>query len=284
MPFTSLVPTEELANHLDDPDWIVFDCRFTLSAPDLGYEHYLHDHVTGAHYAHLDNHLSSPITSTSGRHPLPDKDKFVQWLRYNGVNNNSQVVVYDESFGAMAGRLWWLLKWVGHDAVALLDGCYPKWRREGHQTSHELPVVKASNFQANFRDDMIVNASEILDLTQSNDQIILIDARAEDRFSGEREMLDKVAGHIPGAINFPYEDNLDMGGDFLSSEELKQQFNSLINENAPEKVIHMCGSGVTACHNMIAMEAAGLTGSKLYVGSWSEWITDPGRPVATGEE
>lgn len=284
MSFTSLVSTEELAKHLDDPDWIVFDCRFTLTAPESGREHYLHDHIEGARYVHLDNDLSSPITPRTGRHPLPDKDKFVQWLRNNGVSNNSQVVVYDESFGAMAGRLWWLLKWAGHDAVALLDGCYPKWRREGHKTSHELPETKSSNFEANFRDEMIISADEVLEFVNGNNKAVLIDARAEERFSGDIEMLDKVAGHIPGAINFPYEDNLDMGGDFLSAEELKEQFNNITNSKTPDKVIHMCGSGVTACHNMIAMEAAGLDGSKLYPGSWSEWITDTTRPVLTGEE
>ncbi len=284
MSYTSFVSTHVLAEHLGDPDWIVFDCRFTLTAPEVGREHYLHDHVEGARYAHLDNDLSSSITPTTGRHPLPDKDQFVQWLRENGVTNNSQVVVYDESFGAVAGRLWWLLKWAGHDAVALLDGGYPKWRREGNKTSHELPEVTPSNFQANFRDDMIVSSDDVLEFVNGNNKIVLIDARAEERFSGDIEMLDKVAGHIPGAINFPFEDNLDMGGDFLSVEELKEQFNDLMKDSSPDKVIHMCGSGVTACHNIIGMEAAGLAGSKLYVGSWSEWITDSSHPIATGEE
>ena len=284
MSFTSLVSTEELARHLDDPDWIVFDCRFTLTAPEAGREQYLHEHIEGARYAHLDDDLSSPITPQTGRHPLPDKDKFVQWLRANGVTNNSQVVVYDDIFGAVAGRLWWLLKWAGHDAVALLDGCYPKWCREGHKTSQELPNITPSNFQASFRDNMLASSDDVLEFVNGNSKIVLIDARAEERFTGEIEMLDKVAGHIPGATNFVYEDNLDMGGDFLPADELKEQFNELTKGNTPDKVIHMCGSGVTACHNMIAMESIGLSGSRLYVGSWSEWITDGSRPVATGEE
>ena len=284
MSYTSLVSTDVLADHLTDPDWIVFDCRFTLTAPDSGYEQYLQEHIDGARYAHLDNDLSSPITESTGRHPLPDKKQFVQWLRSNGVNNNSQVVVYDESFGAMAGRLWWLLKWAGHDAVALLDGSYPKWRREGHKTSHDLPVIAESDFKADFRDEMIASSDEVHEFVKGNKQAVLIDARAEERFSGEIELLDKVAGHIPGAINFMYEDNLDMGGNLLPANELKEQFEGLMSGVKPEQVIHMCGSGVTACHNMIAMEAAGLYGSKLYIGSWSEWITAPDRPVATGDE
>lgn len=281
MTYTTLVSTETLAQHLDDPDWVVFDCRFTLSDPSAGRAAYDAGHIPGARYAHLDDDLSSPVTKTSGRHPLPDPkvlaDKLGQW----GVDAGKQVVVYDDTFGAMAVRMWWLLHWLGHEHVALLDGVYPVWLREKRPVTQELPVISPAQFEARPDDGLWLDAPAVQSGLEAG--AVLVDARAEERFSGEVEPLDTVAGHVPGAINLPWEDNLDMGGTFLPPAELNELYLDLLDGREPEQLIHMCGSGVTACHNVLAMEHAGLSGSRLYAGSWSEWIRDPSRPVATGE-
>lgn len=279
MPHTTLVSTEELGKHLDDPHWIVFDCRFTLSDTEAGRRAYEEDHIPGARYAHLDDDLSSPVTAKTGRHPLPDPDALTQKLGDWGVDESVQVVVYDDSFGSMAARLWWLLRWLGHEQVALLDGGYQKWRREGRPITPDLPQITSTTFKARRRDALWID-SDAVAKAMADGGHVLIDARSEERFSGEVEPLDKVAGHIPGAVNVPYEDNLDISTDFLPPAELRPLYEQLLHGVGPEKVIHMCGSGVTACHNVLAMEHAGLRGARLYAGSWSEWITDPGRSVA----
>lgn len=282
MKFTTLVSTGQLAQHLGDANWVVFDCRFTLTDAEAGRRAYAQGHIPGARYAHLDQDLSSPVTPSTGRHPLPDPavlaDKLGRW----GVGPATQVVVYDDSFGAMAVRMWWLLRWFGHDAVALLDGGYPKWAREKRPVTAELPTPIPAVFTPHPHDEMWVDAAEVARATQAEDRLV-IDARPEQRFSGESEPLDKVAGHIPDSINWPFEENLDMDGTLLPAEELRSAYQVLLKDTPPEQVIHTCGSGVTACHNLLAMEVAGLTGAKLYPGSWSEWITDPSRPVAKGE-
>lgn len=284
MKYTTLISTEQLAQHLDDPDWVVFDCRFTLTNPGAGFQSYLTAHVPGARYAHLDNDLSSEVTPLTGRHPLPDVDVLADKLGKWGVDATRQVVVYDDSFGAMASRMWWILRWLGHDAVALLDGGIQRWQqREKRPVSAELPVIQPTRFNAKPGREMWVSSEE-LDQALQRERILLLDARSEERFNGEIEPLDKVAGHIPGAVNLPFEDNLDLGGAFMTADELSTFYLDTLNGMAAEKVIHMCGSGVTACHNLLAMEHAGMTGAKLYVGSWSEWITDPKRPVVTGED
>lgn len=283
MYINTLVSTEDLARHLEDPQWVVFDCRFTLTDPEAGRRAYAEGHIPGARYAHLDEDLSGPIVpGRTGRHPLPDPavlaDKLYNW----GVGVNKQVVVYDDSFGAMAVRMWWLLRWLGHPAVALLDGGLPKWKREMRPLTTEVPQAVKGNCVCLPEASQIVTAEDVLRVMQGSDELI-IDARPERRFTGEFEPLDPVAGHVPGAINWNFEDNLDIDGTFLPPEALRENFQSLLNGRPPWKVIHMCGSGVTACHNLLAMEIAGLPGSRLYPGSWSEWITDPQRPVATGE-
>lgn len=283
MKHTTLVTIEQLAQHINDPDWIVFDCRFTLTDPDSGYRAYLAGHIPGARYAHLDNDLSSEITATSGRHPLPDPAELARKLGLWGVDNSKQVVVYDDSFGAMAGRMWWLLRWLGHDAVALLDGGTQRWSKLKLPLETGLPVITATNFEAHPAKEMWVDA-ECIEKALGNNECLLIDARSEERFSGEREPLDKVAGHIPGSINFPFEDNLDLDSTFMSAEDLRDTYLELLDGVDPTRVVHLCGSGVTACHSLIAMEHAGLKGARLYPGSWSEWITDPARPVETGDE
>lgn len=278
----TIVSTEQLAQHLQDPDWIIFDCRFTLTNKDLGHQAYQTSHISGARYAHLDDDLSAPVTEKTGRHPLPDvhllSDKLSRW----GVDASKQVVVYDDSFGAMAVKMWWLLRWLGHDNVALLDGGLPKWLKEKRPMTAELPQLIPAKFVAQLHNELQASVAEVAQARQESCRL-LIDARPEQRFTGEREPLDKVAGHIPGSVNWVFDENLDFDGTYLPAEELKEAYLNLLNGVKPEGVIHTCGSGVTACHNMLAMEIAGLPGGKLYPGSWSEWITDPSRPVATGE-
>jgi thiosulfate/3-mercaptopyruvate sulfurtransferase len=282
MKFTTLVSAAQLAQHLNDPDWVVFDCRFTLSDPDSGHRTYQAGHIPGARYAHLNADFSSEVTPTSGRHPLPDSQLLALKLGQWGVDNHKQVVVYDDSLGSMASRMWWVLRWLGHQSVALLDGGVQRWIRDGHPITADPTTIAPAEFTARPDSSMWVDANCIEEALRS-DKCLIIDARAEERFSGEREVLDKVAGHIPGSINLPFEDNLDMGGTYLTAEELREAYLDLLNGVEPQRVVHMCGSGVTACHNVIAMEHAGLKGSRLYPGSWSEWITDPGRPIETGE-
>ena len=282
MKFTTLVSTAQLAQHLDDPEWVVFDCRFTLTDPEAGRRAYGNGHIPGARYAHLDDDLSSPIIPGSGRHPLPDPDVLAQKLGAWGVGPQSQVVVYDDSFGSMAVRLWWLLRWLGHDAVALLDGGLPRWNRDKQALSKETPDIRPAHFHGKPNRNAWVDVAEV-DAARHNPHRRIVDARPEERFTGDIEPLDKIAGHIPHSCNWSFEENLDLGGTLLSAEELRESYLKLLAGLPPENIIHTCGSGVTACHNILAMEAAGLSGSKLYPGSWSEWIADPARPVETGE-
>jgi thiosulfate/3-mercaptopyruvate sulfurtransferase len=282
MYINTLVTTEDLVQHLSDPNWIILDCRFTLTDSEAGLQAYQKNHIPGARYAHLDDDLSAPITASSGRHPLPEPSAFAEKLCNLGIGINKQVVVYDDSFGAMAVRAWWMLRWLGHPAVALLDGGYPKWLREKRPVTAELPELRKGQCACLPEPTQIVSAADVLRALNSGEQLI-IDARPERRFSGEFEPLDPVAGHIPGSINWPFDENLDMDGTYLPPEALRENFQALLKGRPAWQVIHSCGSGVTACHNLLAMEIAGLPGSRLYPGSWSEWIRDPARPVATGE-
>ncbi len=277
MKFTTLVSPDALAQHLRDPHWAVFDCRFALTRPQSGRAAYVKSHIPGARYAHLNEDLSGPITPASGRHPLPDPAALARKLGLWGVGPDTQVVAYDDSFGAMAVRLWWLLRWLGHDAVAVLDGGFPAWQKQGRELTAELPQLHAVEFSPRQDDSLWVDSSAVLDALQR--ERVLIDARQEERYLALIEPFDKVAGHIPGSVNSPFEDNLDLRGNFLTPEELRAQYETLLRGARPGDAIHMCGSGVTACHNLLALEIAGLPGGKLYVGSWSEWINDPSRPI-----
>ena len=277
MTFTTLVSPDQLAQQLHHPQWVVFDCRFALTRPEAGRQAYAKAHIPGARYAHLNEDLSGAITPTSGRHPLPDPGLLAGKLGLWGVDRDKQVVVYDDSFGSMAVRLWWLLRWLGHDAVALLDGGFPAWLRQAGELTAEIPGVHPTQFHAAPDDNLWVDSDAMLEALKQ--KRVIIDARPEERFLALIEPLDKVAGHIPGSLNSPFEDNLDMRGNFRRAEELRAQYESLLHGAPPGEVIHMCGSGVTACHNLLALEIAGLPGGKLYVGSWSEWITDPSRPI-----
>jgi len=278
----TLVGTEELAAHLDDPNWIVFDCRFTLTHPEAGRDSYAKAHIPGARYAHLEEDLSGPQGSNTGRHPLPDPQQLAKRLYHWGVGVNRQVVVYDDSFGSMAVRMWWLLRWLGHPAVAMLDGGLPKWTREKRPLSTDAPAILKGNCVCLPENSQVVSADEVLSASR-DPAMLIIDARPDRRFSGEFEPLDPIAGHIPGSINWSFEENLDIDGTYLPPEALRENYQALLKGRAPWQAIHTCGSGVTACHNLLAMEIAGLPGSRLYAGSWSEWITDPSRPIALGE-
>jgi thiosulfate/3-mercaptopyruvate sulfurtransferase len=282
MYYTTLITTQQLEQHLDDPAWVIVDCRFTLTDTGAGRRAYAAGHLPGARYAHLDDDLSAPKNGGNGRHPLPEPAVFAQTLGRWGIDAGKQVVLYDDSFGAMAVRLWWMLRWMGHDAVALMDGGLPKWQRENRPMTAEIPMVPPAVFTPQVKENMRVDAHVVLAASQSRSELLL-DARPEMRFLGEIEPIDPVAGHVPGAINLPFDDNLDLGGTFLDADELREMYDGLLNGRKPEEVIHMCGSGVTACHNLLAMEIAGLPGAKLYPGSWSEWIADPSHPIATGE-
>jgi thiosulfate/3-mercaptopyruvate sulfurtransferase len=283
MYINTIVDTEELAAHLGDPRWIVLDCRFTLTDPEAGRRAWREAHIPGAHYLHLDEDLSAPVVEgVTGRHPLPDPRAFAEKLCALGVGVNRQVVVYDDSFGSMAVRAWWMLRWLGHPAVAMLDGGYPKWAaREKRPVDNLVPVPHRSVCACLPERGQFVSAEELQSALAQGAK--LIDARPERRFSGDFEPLDPVAGHVPGAINWVFEENLDIDGTYLPPEALRENYQALLAGTPASQVIHMCGSGVTACHNILAMEIAGLPGSRLYPGSWSEWITEPSRPIATGE-
>lgn len=277
--YTTVIDCTTLAQHLQETAWLVVDCRFNLADTEYGRRVYAQGHIPGAHYLHLDDDLSSPITPDSGRHPLPDVEKLAATLRALGLRNNTQVVVYDDNGGAMAGRLWWLLRWMGHQAVAVLDGGWQAWQQQQGTLSPDPPKVPVEgNFQPQLQSGFTVTA---LDLRQANSPWQLVDARAAERFRGEMEPIDPIAGHIPGALNRPLTDNLQ-NGYFKSAGQLRAEWEQVLQGCNLAQIVHMCGSGVTACHNQLAMEVAGLSGTRLYPGSWSEWIRDPQRPIAKG--
>lgn len=280
MTYTTLVSTEALFRHLDDPDWVVFDCRHDLAHPELGAREYARSHVPGARFMHCDTDLSAPPSGRNGRHPLPDPETFARTLGAAGVDRTKQVVAYDAQGSSFAARLWWMLRWLGHDAAAVLDGGWGKWLREERPESSAVPTPAPARFDAAVR-EVPVDAAYVLAHLR-DPSIVVVDARGAERYRGETEPLDPVAGHIPGSINRPIQGNLAAGGVFQSAEALRAQWTPLLGDVAPTGVVHSCGSGVAACHNLLAMEIAGLAGSRLYAGSWSEWCADPARPVATG--
>jgi thiosulfate/3-mercaptopyruvate sulfurtransferase len=280
---STLVSVETLAAHLEDPAWRVFDCRHDLKNTEYGAQAYAKGHVPGALFLHLDRDLSGPMTGKNGRHPLPDIASFARRMSECGVVPETQVVAYDNEGGIFASRLWWMLRWLGHDKVALLDGGLPGWRRAKLPLQVEVPTMAPAQFVPVPRDQQVDTAYVLAHLRSPG--MLLIDARGEDRYAGENETLDPVAGHIPGARNRFYFENLDDAGCFFKpADELRAEFADLLDGRASKTVVQQCGSGVTACHNLLAMEIAGLHGSKLYPGSWSEWCSDPSRPIATGDQ
>jgi len=273
---TTLVTTAQLADHLQQ--WRVFDCRHDLAKPQLGAEQYRQSHIPGAAFASLDTDLSAPKNGRNGRHPLPQPEQFVQWLGANGLRQSDQVVCYDGANGAMAARLWWLLRWVGHQSVAVLDGGFAKWTKEGRPVSAELPQPAPSKYPLSLH----VGAVDVATVQKNLKTLFLLDARAPVRWRGEQEPIDPVAGRIPGAKNRFNMDNVTQDGVFKEKNLLKQELLKVLGNTPASDVVHYCGSGVAACHNLLAMEVAGLPGGKLYAGSWSEWIADPARPQERG--
>ena len=283
MALTTLIATETLATHIDDASFAIVDCRFRLDDPGWGEREYEAAHIPGAVYAHLDRDLSSTPTGTNGRHPLPDPSELRRRLGTFGIAPGVQVVAYDQDTGAFASRLWWLLRWVGHRAVAVLDGGLAKWTAEGRPTRGGIERRKQADFTGERNRDMMVDAATVAQVTNRRDWRLL-DARAPERYRGEVEPIDTKAGHIPTAVNHPFQTNLTAGGTFRSPSELRGQFEASLGSVPPPQIIAYCGSGVTACHNLLAMEHAGLHGAKLYPGSWSEWSADASNPTATGPQ
>ncbi len=281
MAFTTLVSAEETAEHLHDPRWIICDCRHDLADHSAGYRAYRAGHIPGARFLHLDVDLSGPKTGLNGRHPLPHPSTFGLRLGALGIANDSQVVAYDESGGVYASRLWWMLRWVGHAKVAVLDGGWQAWNRAKLPFTVEQPAVEAASFSIRPQQRLEVDSASLQSRLGERSALV-IDARSSDRYRGENETLDPVAGHIPGAVNRFFKLNLGDDGCFRNAAALKTEFVALLSGRAPADIVHQCGSGVTACHNLLAMEVAGLAGSRLYPGSWSEWVSDRRRPVATG--
>ena len=276
-----LVSIERLATHLDDADWIVFDCRHNLAQPEAGLAAYRAGHIPGARFAPLNGDLSGMKSGTNGRHPLPSRETFAAFLVAAGVNRRSTLVAYDATNGLYASRLWWLARWIGHDRVAVLDGGLPAWNAAGFAITDAVPAPVAGDLRIG---ESLVASVETGDVEANlaSQTKRVVDARAPERFRGDVEPLDPVAGHIPHAINRPMARNLAADGRFKSTSELRDEFDALLAGREPDTLIHSCGSGVTACHNLLAMEVAGRPGAALYAGSWSEWCTDPQRPVARG--
>lgn len=281
MTYTTLISATTLKKNINNPKWIIIDCRFSLTNTDAGSYTYRHGHIPNARYAHLNNDLSSAITDLTGRHPLPNPTGLAKRLGSWGISNDNQVITYDDAGGAFAARLWWLLRSLGHDNIAVLNGGIQNWQKQGYALTTILPKIKSNVFRSYLNTSLWLNATQVQNyLAQKS--ICLIDARTPERYRGEQEPIDPIAGHIPGALNHPFQLNLDTNGLFLPANSLNNQFKQLIGSVAPEQVVHYCGSGVTACHNLLAMEYAGLCDSRLYAGSWSEWIRDKNRGIKTG--
>jgi thiosulfate/3-mercaptopyruvate sulfurtransferase len=283
MIYTALVDTETLASNLPS-DWRLFDCRYVLNDPGEGERRYHAGHIPGALYLHLDRDMAGAVTPESGRHPLPNPESLTEKLRKAGVSHTSQIVAYDDAGGAFAARLWWLMRWLGHQQVAVLDGGIDKWIKENRpitQAASTRGRVPRGDFQPHPDDRRWVKSDYVAICVQQHSGRLL-DARALSRFRGDEEPIDSVAGHVPGAVNLPFTGNVNSDSCFKSPRELRRRFETALEGIAPADSVCMCGSGVTACHNLLAMEVAGMHGARLYVGSWSEWIRNPSHPVERG--
>ncbi len=275
MMLRTLVSTAELARH---PEWRVFDCRHDLFKTALGAEQYATAHIPGAVFAGIDQNLSGK-PGPRGRHPLPEADAFLAWLGRQGLKREDPVACYDASGGTFAARLWWMLRWIGHPEVVVLDGGYPKWTQEGRATTTEVPRHAPTTYRGTANPAMFVDVA-FVESQLGKSSMALIDARSAGRYAGEGETIDPVAGHIPGALNRFYTNNFAPDGTFKPADVLRTEFSALLRGVPAGQVVQSCGSGVSACVNLLAMEHAGLTGSRLYPGSWSEWCASPSRPVA----
>jgi thiosulfate/3-mercaptopyruvate sulfurtransferase len=280
MAFRTLISTDVLAMHLEET--VTVDCRYKLDDEAWGEREYHARHIPGAVYAHLGRDLAGPKTGTNGRHPLPDPHTLAQFFGRLGISSGTQVVAYDQDTGMFASRLWWLLRWLGHDTVAVLDGGFKKWTAEGQPTASGDEHRAPATFTGRPRADMVVDAGTV-ERNLRGGAARLVDARAPDRYRGDTEPIDKIGGHIPGAVNHFFQWNLDERGAFRTPEQLRERMRATIGDTPPDRIVSYCGSGVTACHNVLAMEHAGLSGAKLYPGSWSEWSSDPQRPIEKGQ-
>jgi thiosulfate/3-mercaptopyruvate sulfurtransferase len=280
-PFTTLIDAPTLATLLGGDDLALFDCRFELGNTGWGESEYSLAHLSGASYLHLDRDLSGPVSANTGRHPLPDPQVFARRLGALGVGSRCQLIAYDQGNGAHAARLWWLARWIGLRHVAVLDGGIAAWRAAGLPLVAATPSPTPQELAVRVAVDAWVG-SEAVDQLRQKPGHLLIDARGAERFAGRNETIDPVAGHVPGARNHPFPGNLGFDGRFLDAAQLRQRWSVILGSLPPSAVIAMCGSGVTACHNLLALEHAGLGGGRLYAGSWSEWIRDSSRPIATG--
>jgi len=304
MTFTTLIDAESLRKLLGesaasgpakdgatvpakDGATVILDCRFDLGDAGAGRRAYSTAHIPGARYADLNRDLASPVTAGSGRHPLPAPGALREFFASLGVGDHSQVIAYDEASGSFAARAWWLLRWLGHREVAVLDGGFKAWLADGGAVEAGEPPPKSARGAVDFTGDLqpegFATSEDVLRALDDPERL-LVDARAPERYAGTAEPLDPVAGHVPGAVNHPFTGNLGPDGRFLPAPELRRRWLERLGGMAPGNVTLMCGSGVTACHNLLAMEVAGLPGARLYAGSWSEWIRDPERPVARGSE
>jgi len=283
MPFTALIDVDSLIA-LKGPV-VLLDCRFDLGDPGAGRQAYAAGHIPGARYADLNLDLSSPVTPASGRHPLPEPQALARYFAAAGIGDQTQVIAYDEANGSYAARAWWLLNWLGHADVAVLDGGFKAWTAAGAPVEAGEPPPAPGGakppFTVRLRPEAVLTAAEMQGALE-DPRRLLVDARAAERFAGTVEPLDRVAGHVPGAVNHPFTANLGQDGRFLPAGELRRRWLTRLGGREASDAILMCGSGVTACHNILAMTSAGLPGGKLYAGSWSEWIRNPERPVARG--
>lgn len=281
--YSTLISAGDLATHLSNPRWVLLDCRFDLTDAAAGERAFREDHIPGAQYAQLDRDLSAPQTPSTGRHPLPAPERFAATLGAWGISNGTQVIAYDADNGAYAARLWWMLRWLGHEAVAVLDGGYKAWRASGLPVTADVSTRPQASFVGRANRDMWLDATEVAARVARNDWRVL-DARGAQRYSGEVEPIDPVAGHVPGARNHPFASSVDSEGRFLPAAQLRAQLEASQAGVADDRTVAMCGSGVTACHLLLAFEVAGKRGARLYAGSWSDWITDTSRGVAKGRE
>jgi thiosulfate/3-mercaptopyruvate sulfurtransferase len=283
---TSLIDAASLKELLGDSRIVILDCRFDLLVPEAGRQAYLAGHIPGARYADLNQDLAAPAGPNTGRHPLPAPNVWAATLQTLRVGNHSQVIVYDEANGSFAARAWWMLRWLGHRSVAVLDGGLAAWTAAGGAlvAGEEKPAPGTSggtHYSPQVDANVVVDTAEVLRLLR-DPRRLLVDARAAERYAGSVEPIDAVAGHVPGAVNHPFTSNLAPDGRFLPADELRRRWQARLGATDPAAVVAMCGSGVTACHNLLSLEVAGLPGAKLYAGSWSEWIKDPNRPTAKG--
>jgi thiosulfate/3-mercaptopyruvate sulfurtransferase len=276
--YTTLIDTETLANHLDSANWVIVDCSYDLADKNAGRNLYLKSHIKGAVFADVHDDLSGPPVTDHGRHPLPSEDALSSLFSRLGINNDSQVIIYDNACACFAGRLWWMLRYMGHEAVAVLDGGWPIWEKARLPAATGEEKNAPTHFQGAANKDWLVTVDRV---TASE---LLIDSRDPERYRGEVEPLDKAAGHIPGAINRFWKNNLDNNGFFKDATQLCKEFEASLRRTEMRETVFYCGSGVTACHNLLAVAHAGLDTPRLYAGSWSDWCSDPDRPVATGEK